>query len=499
MDIRFQTNGADAWHADVLLLFCFKGEDVAQSHALMSAAAPWFSIAPALRDFDGRSGQQTLLYGPPAFPLPRILLLGLGERNDCNPDVLRRAMGTAVRSCREMGLESMALCFETLDTMPIPALRVLEESVLAALQGLYRFNRFQTPAESDTTDPRWLAICVQDAHVPDAVHSAARRAEAAFAGLALARDLGNMPANILSPVSFAEEAEKVAKRHSMRCEVLDATQMKEMGMGAFIAVGQGSAQEPRLVLLEHCPPECADQQPLVFVGKGLTFDSGGISLKPAKGMEEMKSDMAGAAAVLGLFEALGQANIARRVVGVLGCAENMPGASATRPGDVVRTLSGKTVEIANTDAEGRLVLADALTFVQQRFEPSFLIDIATLTGACVVALGSQVAGLFCKDASLAERVRGLGEVVGERFWPLPLDDLYKENIKSEIADISNTGPREGGASNAAVFLQHFVKDGVRWAHLDIAGPAWSSKKTPNSTPGATGFGVRTLFEMVVAS
>ena len=320
---------------------------------------------------------------------------------------------------------------------------------------------------------------------------AATHAEAVI----LARNLANTPANSLTPEDMAEEARKLARRHDMNCEVLEREDIVSLGMGAFAAVAAGSANDPRLIILEHAPAGHADEAPLIVVGKGITFDSGGISIKPAAGMWEMKGDMGGAAAVMGLFEALGQLETPRRVIGLMACAENMPDARATRPGDVVKTLSGKTVEIVNTDAEGRLVLCDALTYAQRRWNPSMIVDVATLTGACVVALGDDVAGLFCQDATLAQRIKDFGDIVGEPYWPLPLWDRYFELLKSETADFANAGARAGGASSAAVFLKQFITFDGSWAHLDIAGPGFVTRKIPNCPAGGTGFAVRTLIEL----
>lgn len=266
-------------------------------------------------------------------------------------------------------------------------------------------------------------------------------------------------------------------------------------MGALLAVGQGSARPPRLVVLEHAPEGHEQDKPLILVGKGITFDSGGISLKPAANMQQMKCDMTGAADVLAAIATLAEEDAPRRVIGLLACAENMPDGRATRPGDVVRSAGGDTVEITNTDAEGRLVLCDALAYAQKQWTPAAMVDIATLTGACAVALGTELAGLFCDDTDLAERIRAAGGVGGENYWRLPLWQPYAEQLKSEVADICHTGPREGGAINAALFLKHFVREGVRWAHLDIAGVDWNAKKSPLCPVGASGFGARTLLEL----
>ena len=310
----------------------------------------------------------------------------------------------------------------------------------------------------------------------------------------LARDLVNTPGSDMTPVVLAQKAAAQAELCGVKYEIFDEFEVEKMGMGSFLAVARGSVNPPRLIVLRYQgDPE--NDSTVALVGKGITFDSGGISIKPAAGMWEMKGDMGGAAAVMGLFEALGQLETPRRVIGLMACAENMPDARATRPGDVVKTLSGKTVEIVNTDAEGRLVLCDALTYAQRRWNPSMIVDVATLTGACVVALGDDVAGLFCQDATLAQRIKDFGDIVGEPYWPLPLWDRYFELLKSETADFANAGARAGGASSAAVFLKQFITFDGSWAHLDIAGPGFVTRKVPNCPAGGTGFAVRTLIEL----
>ena len=303
----------------------------------------------------------------------------------------------------------------------------------------------------------------------------------------------------MTPSAFAEKAGAVASKYGMKLRVLGPEELAAEGMNAYLAVARGSAEPARMVVMEYTPRGTEDQNPVVLVGKGLCFDSGGISLKPAKGMEDMKGDMSGAAAVLGVMEALG--NLApsvapkRPVVGIMACAENMPGGHATRPGDIVVAKNGKSVEIVNTDAEGRLVLADALAFAQEQYEPFRLVDIATLTGACAVALGLDSAGLFATDEALAATLHEAGMSLGERNWRLPLwTDMGMDALKSSCADMVNSGRREGGAVNAAVFLQQFVREGVAWAHIDMA--AADISENPINAKGATGFGVRTLLSAV---
>ena len=310
--------------------------------------------------------------------------------------------------------------------------------------------------------------------------SAAARAKAIADGVRLARDLGNLPANVCTPSHLASEARALAKHHGLACEILDQHQMEKLGMGAFLAVARGSHQPPKLIVLKHQGASKKSEAPVVLVGKGVTFDTGGISLKPAAEMDEMKFDMCGAASVLGTMKAVALMKLPLNVIGIVPATENMPGGNAVKPGDIVTTMSGKTVEILNTDAEGRLILCDALTYAE-RFKPAAVVDVATLTGAMVIALGHIATGLFANDDSLARELLKAGDASWDRAWHLPLWDDYQEALKSNFADIPNIGNRAGGAITAACFLERFTK-AYPWAHLDIAGTAWKS----GADKGATG-------------
>lgn len=479
-----------------MLVFACKDEDPAEVCPQIAEAAPWFTIAPGRKDFAGTKGEMALFHGHPEQAVPRVLAVGLGERAKFTLDIFRKAAAAALARCRDLGIEAALLPVPGLDHLPGGCARLVEEAVCGALLGLYRFMALRTPKPDQKPDPAWLALGFIQTSVPDVEHAAARRGEHAAQAIGFARDLANTPPNILTPTALAEAAQSMSRAQGLRCTVLDEAQLRELGCNTLLAVGQGSAQGSRMIIVEHAPKGHEDESPVILIGKGLTFDSGGISIKPAANMHTMKSDMSGAAAVLAAMQAIGQEDLPRRVVAVLPCAENMPGGNAMRPGDVVTSLSGKTVEILNTDAEGRLALCDALTYAQSNWTPAFMVDIATLTGACMVALGLEVAGLFSDDDTLAADIQSIGGVVGEPFWRLPLWEGYQELLQSEVADISHMGPREGGAINAALFLKNFVNDGVRWAHLDIAGTDWASKKTPLSPVGAVGFGVRTLIELV---
>ncbi len=496
MDIRFQAGGPELWKASVMLVFAHKGEDPAALCPETESTSPWFTIAPGRRDFFGKAGELALFHGHPEQDIPRVLAIGLGEREKFSLDVFRKGVAAAVARCKDIGAESILITLPVLQNLPCNDLRLVEESVYAALLGLYSFSSLRTPSAEQKTDPQWLAIGFTGEHVPDAEHAAARRGERAAHGVILARTLANTPPNILPPMALATAAQNMAKTEGIACTVLGEQALQELGCNTLLAVGQGSSQETCMVIMEHAPAGHEEENPIVFIGKGLTFDSGGISLKPAANMHHMKSDMSGAAAVVGAMQAIAQNDVQRRVIGVIACAENMPGGSAMRPGDVVKSLSGKTVEILNTDAEGRLALCDAITYAQQQWKPAFMVDIATLTGACAVALGTEMAGLFTDDTALCDEIMSIGKVVGDNYWPLPLWDSYSDGLKSEVADIAHMGAREGGAISAALYLKAFVDEGTRWAHLDIAGSDWAFKKTPLAPVGAIGFGVRTLIELV---
>ncbi len=502
MDIRFQAGGASKWKADAVISFIFEGETVEQACSELIKNALWMSIAPAWRDFRGKSGEMTMFYGPQAMDISRVLGVGLGKAEKLDMTAFRYAVGRAMRQCREYDLAGVGLDCVSLarvaEKMGQSLEAVVREAVIASFLSLYRYDRWLR-VKSEHEDPAWLALMCEGEYVENEVRAAARMAEAEAAGIALARDLANDPANVTTPSAFAEKAREVAAKYGMQYRVLGRAELENEGMAAYLAVAKGSAEEPKMAVIEYTPKGTEGLAPVVFVGKGLCFDSGGISLKPAKGMEEMKGDMSGAAAVLGVMEALGQMSLSvppsRPVVGIMACAENMPDGHATRPGDIVVAKNGLSIEIVNTDAEGRLVLADALVWAQENYKPARLVDIATLTGACAVALGLEAAGLFCDDDALASALHSSGTALGERNWRLPLwTGTSLKALKSPCADLVNAGQREGGAIHAAVFLQQFIKEGQIWAHIDMA--AADNADNPINAKGATGFGVRILLSAV---
>lgn len=433
--------------------------------------------------FSGKAGRTRLFCGAGGS----CLFVGLGKAGELDADALRAAVGSAVRAAATQELGRLAVDCAHLGRLGLDG-DMAAECVVAALLAGYRFTAFKSePGEDDC--PGSLALIGQDPDLRERVDRAVAVAE----GVRLARDLVNTPSNVATPEYLAGVARDLAAEFGFGVQVFGPEEIVGMGMGSFASVFRGSDTPARFIVLDSNP---YGGRPLVFVGKGVTFDTGGISLKPSAKMHEMKGDMAGAAAILGLFRALGRAGGGpRRVVGLLPCTENVPGSRATKPGDVVTAMNGKTVEILNTDAEGRLILADALAY-SVRFEPEILVDLATLTGACLVALGTKVAAVFATTAELDQRIREGGSRVGERYWPMPLWAEYGVPLKSDVADLKNIATREGGAIYAAMFLKNFVPEGVDWAHLDIAGPAWTDENASVFRPGGTGFGVRTLWELV---
>ena len=461
--------------------------------ALDRALSGALGAAIAAGDFRGKRGQTHLAYGGGKVSARRVLLIGLGEEGKVDGEALRRAAGQAVRSAAKRGAQRVAvLAPRTRRIQPPDVAQALAEG---AVLGAYTFTRYR----SEKSDPpaKSCALLFEDAKARTAAREGVRRGVTIADSQNVARDLSNEPGGDLPPTALAREAAKVAREVGLRCRALGVPELKKKKMGAILAVGAGSSRPPRLIVMEHGRKAKSGRgRPTVcLVGKGITFDSGGISIKPSAAMDEMKHDMSGAAAVVGAMRAVALLDLPLHVVGIIPAAENLPSSTAYRPGDVVRTSSGKTIEVLNTDAEGRVVLSDALHFGRTEYKPAAMIDLATLTGAAVIALGSWASGALGNDDALVERVKEAGESSGERVWQLPLWEEHREAIRSRIADIKNTGGREGGTITAAAFLSHFT-EGTPWVHLDIAATAWTSKTTPCQPAGATGVGVRLLVEFL---
>jgi leucyl aminopeptidase len=442
--------------------------------------------------FKGKPDNLLALIAPAGLELSRIVLVGLGKPDTIDALALQATGGRIVAHLNSVGESKAAVA---IDEVPGATLSPAEQAAHLAFGARlrsYRFDKYRTTEKPEAKPTlKKLTVMLDD-------QAGAKRAYGALEKIGDAvvwtRDLVSEPANILYPETLAEEARKLAEV-GVDVEVLGEKQMRKLGMGALLGVGQGSARESRLVVMRWTGAADEKQPPVAFVGKGVTFDTGGISIKPAGGMEDMKWDMAGAGTVIGLMAALAGRRAKVDAVGLVGLVENMPSGTAQRPGDVVTTYSGQTVEVINTDAEGRLVLADVLWYCQQKFDPRFMIDLATLTGAIIVALGHEYAGFFSNDDELATQLHAAGTASGEKVWRMPLDDAYDKLLRSEIADMKNIGGRPAGSISAAQFVQRFV-NGKPWAHLDIAGMAWSSKDAPTTPKGATAFGVRLLDRLV---
>lgn len=483
------------WAGDAILFFAFEKmpERLPGLERWVHIRARGLENSPAWGDFKGKPQQVGVFYSPDDPLMPRVICSGLGPVEKFEIDKIRTATAQALRRCREMQLARVILPLMAFEGLPTEPSDCLEEALMGGLMGLYRYNGYKT-RDVDATDlPEALLIGDED-EIHPSLESLPHYVSALSSGIGLARDLVSAPANIVTPGYLAKSAAEISERYGHRLQVIHFDEARAMGMGAFTAVAQGSREPAYVIIMEHCPPGAADEPPLVFVGKGITFDTGGISLKPSDKMEAMKQDMAGAAAVLGTFETLGRLDLRRRLVGIMPCTENMPGGQAYKPGDVIRSLSGLTIETISTDAEGRMILCDALTYAQ-RYKPALLVDLATLTGAALVALGTQVAAIMGNHEILIRKVQEIGMRVGERFWPLPLYDFYFDGIKSEVADFKNAGDRTAGTIIGGIFLKQFVADDVPWVHWDIAGTAWTSKDLTVCPQGGTGFGVRTLVEL----
>ncbi|MEX2572238.1 MAG: leucyl aminopeptidase [Gemmatimonadota bacterium] len=489
-------------HATALLaVTVFEGADPQDGPAgrLDERLRAQVSEIVARGDFKGKPGETLLVYPRDgSAPPERLLLVGAGKPEGLDAEVLRRAAATAVKQVARLGIERFATVMHDVGggsnrLEPSDAARAVAEGLVL---GSYVFDQFKTKPDDETAPAKLSGVELLEKVEEQAtqLESGIRIGGALGRGENLARTLGNLPGNVATPTYLADEASRIASDFGMQATIFGPAELEAESMGAILAVSQGSEQEPRLIVLEHRKgPE--DARPIALVGKGLTFDTGGISIKPAQGMEEMKFDMCGGAAVLGAMQAIGELDLPINVVAVVPSSENLPSGKALKPGDIIRSHFGKTIEIINTDAEGRLILADALSYVR-RFEPLAVVDAATLTGSCVIALGHQASALLGNDDALIEELRTAGDRVGERAWPLPMFDEYREQIKSEYADIKNSGGRPAGSITAAWFLREFVGD-MTWAHLDIAGTAYGEGKLAYQSKGATGAPTRLFVEWVL--
>jgi leucyl aminopeptidase len=462
--------------------------------ALDEASGGTLSRAAKAAGFSGKAKTFLDVMVPANLSLDRILVAGVGDAGKLG-DLDWQSLGGAIADKLTNGTETATVVAELADGETLSGEAAALIGVGAKLSA-YRFDRYKSKKSTDEkpkNPPRRIAIATE---ANAAARKAFNRLDAVSDGTLLARDLVNEPANVLDPSEFAKRA-KALSSLGVEVTVLGEKEMRKLKMESLLAVGQGSEHESQLVVMRwNGLGKTSKKKPVVFVGKGVVFDTGGISIKPAAGMEDMKGDMGGAACVVGLMHALAARKARVNAIGVIGVVENMPDGKAQRPGDIVTSMSGQTIEVINTDAEGRLVLADALTYVQKKFKPSFIIDLATLTGAIIVALGHEYAGMFANDDELAEQLSAAGEATGEKVWRMPLGKEYDKMIESRFADIKNTGGRWAGSITAAQFLKRFVDDKTPWAHLDIAGTGMASPQTDINKSWASGYGVSLLDRLV---
>jgi leucyl aminopeptidase len=448
------------------------------------------AVAAAAR-FRGKKNELVPIIGPPDLGVSRIVVAGLGKPDAVDQRLLQDLGGNLVAHLNGAGETEAIFAVDLGDAAKLKPAEAAAQLAFGAALRSYRFDKYRTNQKPEQKPSLGAVTVATDAagDAKKAYRALGSTAEAVF----FTRDLVSEPANELYPETLAERAAGLAEL-GVSVEILDENRMRELGMGALLGVAQGSVRPPRVVVMEY--RAAAGTAPVAFIGKGVTFDTGGISIKPAAGMADMKWDMAGAGVVIGLMRALAGRKAKVNAVGIVGLVENMPSGTAQRPGDIVRSMSGQTIEVLNTDAEGRLVLADVLWYCQERFKPQLMVDLATLTGAVIVALGSEHAGLFANNEELADRLIAAGKAVGEQLWRLPLGESFDRAIDSDAADVKNiAGDRGAGSSIGAQFLKRFVND-VPWAHLDIAGVAWSKKEAPTVPKGATGFGLRLLDRFV---
>ena len=429
-------------------------------------------------DMDGKLGTTLLLHAVPGVQATRVLLVGLGSEKEFGAPAFRKAIAGAVTQLNALGGDDAVIFLTDLKVKKNDAAWRARQAVLVCHEVSYRFDHLKSKPSATKQSLKKIELAFSRSADVKSANEGLIQGEAMAIGASFTKDLGNLPGNMCTPTYLADQARTLAKEFSMRVEVLDQDEMAVMGMNTLLSVSRGSHEPPKFIVLHHMMGK-KNEKPVVLVGKGITFDTGGISLKPGPEMDEMKYDMCGAGSVLGTMKAAALLKLPINLVGIIAAAENMPGSKATKPGDIVTSLAGLTIEILNTDAEGRLVLCDALTYAE-RLDPACVVDIATLTGACVIALGHIASGLYANDDEFATELLEAGELSGDRAWQMPLWEEYHESLKSNFADMANIGGRAGGSITAARFLSRFTEK-YTWAHLDIAGTAWKSGKDKGAT------------------
>lgn len=493
MEIRVESGNFWDVAADALAVGVYEGETTSEGLLSQLNERTGGLVADIVGgpEIKGATGEIVYLHNPSGLKARRLLLIGLGKRDQLSFETISKYAGTSARYSRNKGLKTVAIT--RIDDFGI--VRAGEAAAEGIIAALFEPDKYKTKQKEDKALATAI-LMAPDAKAADALATGVEQGRIIATAMNLARELSNEPSCNLTPTDLANRAQTEARTYGLGIDVLDEDKMKELGMGAILGVSRGSEEPAKLIVLTYQPEGPAATSDVIgVVGKGITFDSGGISIKPADGMDRMKYDMSGAAVTLAAMTAIAQLKPSVKVIGLMPAAENMPSGTAYKPGDVLRAMNGKTIEVVNTDAEGRLVLADALCYAR-KLGATRLIDLATLTGACSIALGSVNAAALGNDQGFIEDVRTAGREVGERLWQLPMDDEYKELIKSDIADMKNSGGRYGGTITAAFFLKEFVDD-VPWVHLDIAGTAWANEQKPYASSGPTGIGVRTVVNYVL--
>ncbi|HXA63910.1 MAG TPA: leucyl aminopeptidase [Bryobacteraceae bacterium] len=477
MDIKVEAKPIAEVEADALIVVGFEGA---------VPSGPFSGLSKELYDageFSGKALEIAILHRPAGLKAKRLVLAGAGKPGEFKPSEMRKLSGAMLRALKPKGVRSIVMALDE----PFRSDDFAAAAVEGALLGDLEANRYKT-------DPKKNEKQVASFAVSGGSQAAVERGRVLAEAQNFTRDLANEPANLLTPTGLAESARKMAADYRLECEVLDQDRMRQLGMGALLGVSQGSAEPPAMIILRYKPTAATGSKDhLGLVGKGVTFDTGGISIKPADHMDQMRYDMAGGAAMLGAMRAIAQLKPAIPVTAIIPAVENMPGSRAQRPGDIVTSLAGKTVEVLNTDAEGRMILIDALTYAQ-RLGCTHLVDAATLTGSIVVALGFVNIGAFTNNQPFLDKLMAAAKAEGEKMWQMPIDEEYKEALKSDFADLHNIGGRPGGSVTAAMFLKDFVND-LPWVHLDIAGTAWLEETKPYMAKGASGVGVRTFVRL----
>lgn len=500
VQVKIERAKIDQKQTSLLVIGIFENEhDFPQSKELDPTVFASIKETLENKEFSGTFGSSIIVYTLGKGPMKKIMLLGLGKREKFTDESARICAGKAAQKTKELGAKEFSILqFSNLDEGLIEA---MTEGVALAL---YSFDKYKSPTAADNGGNSNSKTKVEEVSIlinsdSQKFQSIVDRTSLVVEAVNFARDIGNLPPNDCPPAQLASIALSLAQEYGMKARVIDRYELENMGMGGIVAVGKGSSSPPKLIILEYDGATTSDQKPYLLVGKAVTFDTGGISIKPGEKMDEMKFDKCGGCTVLAIMRAIASMKLTVNVVGIVPSVENMPSASSYRPGDIIKMYNGKTVEVLNTDAEGRMILADALAYGIATYSPKAVIDLATLTGAAIIALGSNVAAIVGTNKQLTDKLRKLSEKTGEKIWELPLYDEYHDQIKSIYADIRNIGGRPAGAITAAAFLSNFV-NGVPWVHIDIAGTAWTQDGTYERSyipKGATGFGVRTVVKLLM--